>query len=84
MKIEWKLTDPNCNQYGRQLRNNVYEFKEDRVINPKTGETETYQSVIDLNDYTEEEMQNILDAYGLNLYETEKWIIAECLFEMED
>jgi hypothetical protein len=80
---KWILTDPSTQQYGRKVRDKVYEFKEKRITDPISNEKEDYQSVIDLNDYTTEEIKSTLNAYGLIIEDTEEWIIAECLFEQE-
>lgn len=86
-ETEWKLTDPDTNQYGRQLNNLEYEFKEDgkdiRLIN--------------LLDYTSKEIEECINTYGYTMYITTNklknvselygndanWIIAECLFECD-
>lgn len=89
--MEWKITDPSCNQMMKQLSENRFLFKEDRIINPVTKETETYESEIDLSDYTQEEMFNDVESFGYSFNEMCTWIdegtnldlIAECIFEME-
>jgi hypothetical protein len=86
---EWKLTDSDTNQYGRQLTDLSFEFKED-------GKEET---IIDLSDYTKEEIESIINSYGYTLGKVTinglssihglygvdtNWIIAECIFETEN
>ena len=77
----WVCTDPDAKQYGRQLTETSFEFKE--------GDK---HEVIDLNDYKVEEIEEYISAYGYSLHPTDKniykeygkhsgWIIAECLFE---
>jgi hypothetical protein len=83
-EIGWVLTDESTNQYGRYLGDDKYEFKEDRLVDPLTGLTETYQSVIDLKEYSQAEIQKELDAFGYVYSETDDWIIAECIFELEN
>ena len=87
---KWIYTDPNCNQYRRDISENEYEFKEDRIINPITKETEKYSTIIDLRDYDLEEIIDICDAFGYSEEQVTMWLnnkkeldlIAECIFEM--
>lgn len=87
----WTMTDISCNQMMRQLSYSQFEFKEDRVVNPETKETEVYHSIIDLNDYTQEQMYESVESFGYSFNEMCHWIdeginlelIAECIFEME-
>jgi hypothetical protein len=89
---QWKVTDPSCNQMMKVLGDNVFLFREDRVINPETKETEVYESLIDLSDYTQEEMFESVQPFGYSFNEMASWIdngedlalIAECIFEMEN
>ena len=88
---EWICTDPSCNQYMKQLGENRFLFKEDRISNPKTKETYAYESEIDLSNYTQEEMFENVEPFGYSFNEMCTWIdeggdislIAECIFEME-
>jgi len=88
LKREWVCTDPNTYQYGRQLTDLLFEFKEkgkDAIL-------------VDLNDFDFKETEHIINAYGYtqmtgenkvprlnNIVEMYKdksnWIIAECIFE---
>lgn len=87
----WKCTDTSCNQYVKQIGNNTFLFKEDRIIDPITKETEIYESEIDLGDYTASEIVSICDAYGYEEIDVRLWLnngensalMAECIFEME-
>lgn len=89
---QWICTDPSCNQYRREISENVFEFKEDRVINPVTGETESYQSTIDLDDYDWFQVVGACESFGYSTKQVDKWInegeeaalIAECIFELEN
>jgi len=83
----WTLTDGDTNQWGRQLDEKIFEFRED-------GKEKT---VINLSEYSEQEQENCINSYGYTLYRSSKakhlknihklygkqanWIIAECLFE---
>lgn len=86
---DWVLTDPDNQQYGRQLDELKFEFKENGKI-----------LIIDLDEYEEHEIEDIINSYGYTLYEDEEsleyyndvyslygnsanWIIAECIFEYE-
>ena len=88
---EWIITDPSCNQMRKDISKNHFAFEEDRIYNPETKETYLYESEINLNDYTQEEMFNDVKAYGYSFNEMCTWIdeginldlIAECIFEME-
>jgi hypothetical protein len=90
---EWKLTDPDSNQYGRQLTDMLFEFKED-------GKDETG---IDLSAFKNKEIESVINSYGYTLYRKSNiltpkkglenifdlygkdanWIIAECIFETD-
>jgi hypothetical protein len=89
--MEWICTDASCNQYYKQLAENKFLFKEDRISNPETGETYVYESEIDLSKYTQEQMFKDVQSFGYTFNEMCTWIdegnnlslIAECIFEME-
>ena len=82
---EWILTDSDTNQYGRQLTDFLFEFKEDNK--EQTG--------IDISGFTNGTIEECINSYGYTLFETKEglinikelygkqanWIIAECLFE---
>lgn len=88
---EWIVTDPSCNQMYQQINGNTFLFKEDRIINPITKETESFESEICLSDYTQDEMFENVQPFGYSFNEMCDWIdngnnlalIAECIFEME-
>jgi hypothetical protein len=97
---DWVVTDPSCNQmYKTIVENQIYLFREDRTINPETGETEVYESLMDINDYDIAEMTDALAVFGyasrLSTVEAQaivrEWVdngenidlILECLFELE-
>lgn len=86
----WILTDDSIKQYGRtrkDLNKWAFEFKQKDVE----------ETIIDLEDYTTEQIQNVISSYGYSLNpassyfifdiyknkETVNWIIAECIFETE-
>jgi len=79
-KEEWICTDIDNNQFGRKIKDGVYEFKE----NGSLGQ-------INLSTYTHKEKEEILSSYGY-IFKDGKfidccgdivtdWIIAECIFE---
>lgn len=88
MNENWICTDPDNNQYGKQLGPKLFEFKETDCWG------ETVQAQINLDDYSEQDKIECLDTYGYKWDEQNKifisptgeeiedWIIAECLFEM--
>ena len=67
---KWICTDPDNKQYGRKLTENIYEFKEGNV-----------SLVIDLDEYTNEQMKKAYEPYGFP--KLNNWLIAECIFERE-
>ena len=75
----------------KKVSERVFIFKEDRIFDPASKELFIYESIIDLNDYTHEEMFECVRAFGYSLDEMLDWInngvnldlIAECIFEME-
>tara|TARA_R110001632_G_scaffold70752_1_gene164618 strand:- start:9795 stop:10076 length:282 start_codon:yes stop_codon:yes gene_type:complete len=89
---EWITTDPESNQMMLSLGENKFLFKEDRIINPETGETENYECEIDLNDYTEDEIFSDCQPFGYTEKQVSQWLssasnaglMAECIFEMSN
>ena len=71
-KENWKITDPDCNQWGRQLcsskglKLNLFEFSELRWNGTNY---ELYQSHIDPTAFDEEEVESVLNSYGYTLGE---------------
>lgn len=91
-KQEWTITDPSCNQMMMQTGDNKFIFKEDRTINPDTGETENYELDIDLEEYSWEEIVGACEPFGYTAKQVDDWIntgeesalIAECIFELSN
>lgn len=89
-QIEWVCTDPDNNQFGRQLLDRVFEFKEDDknlIIDLNMYEIKEQEHAINSYGYTllsgankNPELQNINELYG----DSTDWIIAECLFELDN
>ena len=72
-KNNWVITDPDCNQWGRQLRSckglklNLFEFSELRY----NGSChELYRSGIDPSAFDKEELESIVNSYGYTLGKT--------------
>jgi len=87
MKLEklnkWICTDIDNQQYGRRLNKEQtrFEFKEKNRIYLNEGDW--IQMIIDLDNYTSEEMKEVYMPYGFPKGELTNWIIAECIFEQE-
>lgn len=85
--MKWICTDPATKQYGRKISDKVYEFKEE--VGYPDGNKYTEQKEIDLNDYTEDEINDHLSPYGWNIIQLKEensiegaeWLMAECIFE---
>jgi len=85
--MEWICTDPDNNQWGRKLGDKRYEFKQDTKY--PNGTTTHEQIEINLNDYSDDEINNHLAPFSwsieklkneTNLADAE-WLMAECIFE---
>ena len=83
----WTMTDDDCAQLRRDIRSGKYEFVD--IGLKRTGfktDVAVFHGIIDLDDYTHEELWEIGQMY----YETEEEffgqgdaIVAECVFENE-
>lgn len=93
MNTKWTITDPDTNQMYRKILDEplTLAFKEDRVIDPTTGETEVYSSVMCIDDYDWWEIVDACGTFGYTPAQVDKWLtegeetelILECLFELE-
>lgn len=89
---EWVCTDSDCNQYRLDLAENVFRFKEERIVDITTGQIYKFEAVINLSDYTQDQMFKSVSAFGYSFNEMCTWIdegrnlelIAECIFEMRN
>lgn len=86
----WKVSDPDCRQKFKKLDENRFLYKEDRISNPETKETYVYESMMDFDDYDENDLEKGVKAYYRNLDEVKriygddwKQIVLECIFEQE-
>lgn len=87
---EWVCTDLDTDQWGRQLGESLFEFKEKNRGLSEYEEDEFIEIRINLDDYKQSEMENHISAYYENIAEVisiygeqANWIIAECIFEQE-
>lgn len=88
--IEWKCTDLDNEQYGRQLGDRLFEFKEKNRGLLDYKEEEFIEIYVNLDNYTEGEIENYTSPYYSSIEEiveiygdSSDWIIAECIFEQE-
>lgn len=88
---EWIVTDPSCNQMRLTIiEDEEYIFREDRVINPETGEKEIFQRRIKYSQLTWGEIVNACETFGYNANQVDKWmtegeeipLMLECVFEL--
>lgn len=78
--MEWRCTDPDNNQFGRKIGDKLYEFAENNFSKHET---------IDLNKYSNKEIDEHLSPYGWSIEilkkdhspEDAEWLYAECIFE---
>lgn len=90
MKTEWVCTDLDNEQYGRQISERAYEFKEKNRGLLEYEEDEFVQIYVDLDNCTLKEIEEVADTYYGSLDELKEqcgdaweWILAECIFEQE-
>lgn len=87
---DWKCTDLDNDQWGRQLGDDLFEFKEKNRGLDEYEEDEFIEIQIDLDGYTEEQKEEYISAYYDSIEDVKaqygmqaNWIIAECIFEQE-
>ena len=90
MNKKWVCTDIDNQQYGRQLSETIFEFKEVNRELDGYDEGEEIQILINLDDYSDEEKEDRVSCYYDCVEEIKAiygedadWIIAECIFEQE-
>jgi hypothetical protein len=84
---EWICTDPDMNQHGRKIGDKIYEFKQDMTY--PDGSIVPEDETIDLNAYSNEQINNHLSTYSWTIESINKennqeqadMLIAECIFE---
>jgi hypothetical protein len=88
----WIMTDPSCNQMRKEiLENRIYEFREDRIINPITKETKVFAEELDYKNHNWNELQSACSAFGYTEEQIDEWIASgkeiplmlECIFELD-
>lgn len=88
---EWVQTDASTNQYYKEIvEDEIYLFREDRVINPETKETVRVTNEMIYADYSWLEKVEACEAFGYEAKEVDKWmdageeiqLILECIFEL--
>jgi hypothetical protein len=93
-KINWVCTDSDTKQYGMHIQGKIYAFKEgigenrkESLIDLNDYSIPEQESHINSFGYTllsgenkNPRLLNIYEEYGKQA----EWIIAECIFEMED
>jgi hypothetical protein len=90
MVTDWVCTDLDNEQYGRQLSETRFEFKEKNRGLIDYDEDEFIEFGVDLSDYSDEEIEEAIYSYYISLDELKaiygedsNWVIAECIFEQE-
>ena len=101
---KWECTDVDQMQFCRKINDHVFEyiqlkdvdgnsayFKNKNALDYLNGITtadEWYQDIIDITDYSDDEIKEYLSAYGgildnVNDEVDRNQIIAECIFEQD-
>ena len=101
---KWECTDVDQMQFCRKINNHVFEyiqlkdvdggsayFKNKNALDYLNGITtadEWYQDIIDITDYSDDEIKEYISAYGgildnVNDDVQRNQIIAECIFEKD-
>lgn len=88
----WVQTDASSNQYRKNITDSIFLFREDRIINPITKEKIVYESEINIDDYSWDDIISDCEAFGYKAKQVDKWLtegeelelIAECIFELEN
>ncbi len=101
---QWKCTDIDQMQFCRKINDHLFEyiqlkdtdgdsdyFKNKNALDYLNGITtpnEWYQDIIDITDYSDDEIKEYLSAYGgildnVNDDVQRNQIIAECIFEQD-
>jgi hypothetical protein len=97
---EWVNTDPDEGQFCRKISDTEFEYiqlkdmdgKEHskhllEALNDKTHISDWYQEIIDVNDYSNREIEEYVAPYGEILDGSEgayrNQLIAECIFETD-
>lgn len=87
---KWELTDDSCYQYRKELSNRKFELIQFVDIDELSEKFLVYKSTIDLDDFSDEELEKYIKLYYDGLKEVKEFygdwadsIIAECIFEQQ-
>ncbi|MGD1524353.1 hypothetical protein [Vibrio owensii] len=88
----WTLTDPDALQFAKlddELPRTWHVKQLHEEIPPSNGEFHMITSMISLDDYSDEDLQEYCDSYGHELAELREqdeadMILAECIFETDE
>lgn len=87
----WAQTDADSYQYGRKLKDRIFEFREESMNPHRDDFGEVHEFTVNLDCYTQDEINSNISAYYdsiEDLIETyggeSDFIIAECIFEQEN
>jgi hypothetical protein len=89
----WEMTDPSCNQMRKEIiEDEMYAFREDRIINPETKETGVYEDELCYDAYDWNELVEACESFGYTAKQVDKWIaegaeialMLECIFELSN
>lgn len=90
MKAQWICTDLDNEQYGRQVDDRTFEFKEKNRGLDDYREDEFIEITVNLDHYTYREIEEHISPYYNSIEQLKSiyddnsdWIIAECIFEQE-
>lgn len=89
MTREWQCTDPDSLQYCSKIDDYTWSYIETREWDTQTGEQVVCHTIIDIRDYTIDELQQYCLSYYNSLeqivqdygFRTAVQIMAECIFE---
>jgi hypothetical protein len=87
----WIMIDPSCNQMRKEIeKDNIYSFREDRIINPKTKEKRVFKKTLEYNKLSWEQIISACKTFGYLATDIDKWmtegeeipLMLECVFEL--
>lgn len=87
----WIMTDPSCNQMRKEIvEDQIYAFREDRLINPDTKETLVFERTLNYDAYDWWDMVEACETFGYTAEQVSQWIdsgdetplMLECIFEL--
>lgn len=78
---KWILTDDANFQCVREINEHTFECLEICQYHPDAEVYKVKRDIVDINDYSETELYDLLQMYSSDGYEPDNQIIAECIFE---